>query len=59
MAEDKDDESEDAEDILAQIGIAKITFTDKRRNKKVEKGEIIPAKITKMMVTQGNVILYA
>ena len=57
VEENEDEES--AEDILAQAAASKVTFTDKKRNKRVEKGEIISAKVTRMMVTQGNVILYA
>ena len=60
QVEEDDDESEDVEDILAQSGSTSIVFTDKRRNnKKIEKGEILAAKVTKMMITQGNVVLYA
>ena len=57
LEENGDEES--AEDILAQAAAAKVTFTDKKRNKRIEKGEIISAKVTRMMVTQGNVVLYA
>ena len=32
---------------------------DKRKGKKIEKGDVLQAKINKMQIANGNIILYA
>lgn len=56
-----EDSDAEAEEVLGgQASKLKISIVDKRKGgKKIEKGGIVSAKITKMQIAQGNIVLYA
>ena len=35
------------------------TVVDKKKGKSIERGEVVAARINKMQIAQGNVVLYA